>query len=118
MLRASWNAAFVEEAAAFPRGVHDDQIDALSLAFSKLEQTDLSIWLRLENPHLAAGNKLGKSRRARGGAGLDMPARARHVTHPTPACLIGTVVIACAASRMASCGITTVRAANQGVQGS
>jgi hypothetical protein len=27
--------------------VHDDQVDALSLAFSKLEQTDLSVWLKL-----------------------------------------------------------------------
>jgi predicted phage terminase large subunit-like protein len=34
MLRAPWNAAFIEELAAFPRGVHDDQVDALSLAFS------------------------------------------------------------------------------------
>ena len=30
-----------------PSGVHDDHVDALSLAFSKLEQTDLSVWLRL-----------------------------------------------------------------------
>jgi predicted phage terminase large subunit-like protein len=45
MLRAPWNAAFIEELAAFPRGVHDDQVDALSLAFSKLEQTDLRVWL-------------------------------------------------------------------------
>jgi predicted phage terminase large subunit-like protein len=47
MLRAAWNATFIEELAAFPSGVHDDQVDALSLAFSKLEQTDLSVWLRL-----------------------------------------------------------------------
>jgi predicted phage terminase large subunit-like protein len=47
MLRALWNASFIEELAAFPRGVHDDQVDALSLAFSKLEQTHLSVWLRL-----------------------------------------------------------------------
>jgi predicted phage terminase large subunit-like protein len=47
ILRAPWNAAFIEELAAFPRGVHDDQVDALSLAFSKLEQTDLRVWLKL-----------------------------------------------------------------------
>ena len=47
LLRAPWNAAFIEELASFPRGQHDDQVDALSLAFSKLEQTDLSVWLRL-----------------------------------------------------------------------
>jgi predicted phage terminase large subunit-like protein len=47
LVRAPWNQAFIEEAASFPAGVHDDQIDALSLAFSKLEQTDLSEWLRL-----------------------------------------------------------------------
>jgi phage terminase large subunit-like protein len=39
--------AFIEVLAAFPRGVHDDQVDALSFAFIKLEQTELSVWLRL-----------------------------------------------------------------------
>ena len=48
MIRATWNSAFIEELASFPRGVHDDQVDALSLAFSKLEQNDvLSQWMRL-----------------------------------------------------------------------
>ena len=47
LLRSPWNAAFIEELAAFPRGQHDDQVDALSLGFSKLEQTDLSEWMRL-----------------------------------------------------------------------
>jgi predicted phage terminase large subunit-like protein len=35
MLGAPWNAAFIDELGAFPRGVHDDQVDVLSLAFSK-----------------------------------------------------------------------------------
>jgi predicted phage terminase large subunit-like protein len=47
MVRAPWNAAFIEELAAFPRGVHDDQVDALSLAFSKLEHDPLAVWMRL-----------------------------------------------------------------------
>jgi predicted phage terminase large subunit-like protein len=47
MMRASWNAAFADELAAFPRGVHYDQVDALSLAFSKLAVTGLDIWLRM-----------------------------------------------------------------------
>jgi predicted phage terminase large subunit-like protein len=47
LLRAPWNAAFLDELAAFPRGVHDDQVDALSLAFSKLATSSLNEWLRL-----------------------------------------------------------------------
>jgi predicted phage terminase large subunit-like protein len=47
MVRAPWNAAFIEELAAFPRGVHDDQVDALALAFSKLENDPLAVWMRL-----------------------------------------------------------------------
>jgi predicted phage terminase large subunit-like protein len=47
MLRAPWNAAFIDELGAFPRGVHDDQVDALALAFSKLDNSPLRRWARL-----------------------------------------------------------------------
>ncbi len=33
---ASWVGAFIEEAAAFPLGKHDDQVDAFSQAVSRL----------------------------------------------------------------------------------
>jgi predicted phage terminase large subunit-like protein len=47
ILRAPWNAAFLDELGAFPRGVHDDQVDALSLAFSKFGNDPLLRWARL-----------------------------------------------------------------------
>ena len=51
MIRAPWNAAFIEELAAFPLGVHDDMVDALSLAFSKLEQANfIDTWIALIKP--------------------------------------------------------------------
>jgi predicted phage terminase large subunit-like protein len=34
IVRAQWNAAFLDELSAFPSGVHDDQVDALGRAFS------------------------------------------------------------------------------------
>ena len=36
VLRAPWNAAFLDELNAFPSGAHDDQIDAFSQAFNSL----------------------------------------------------------------------------------
>jgi predicted phage terminase large subunit-like protein len=36
--RAAWNAAFMDELATFPDGAKDDQVDALSRAFSMLTQ--------------------------------------------------------------------------------
>ena len=48
MVRAAWNAVFIEELAAFPRGVHDDLVDALrwpSASWSRT--TSLSQWMRL-----------------------------------------------------------------------
>lgn len=38
MLRANWNAAFMDELAAFPNGDHDDQMDAAAHAFNLLHQ--------------------------------------------------------------------------------
>jgi len=46
MLRAPWNAALIDELGAFPLGRYDDQVDALSLAFSKLDGSGLATWLR------------------------------------------------------------------------
>jgi phage terminase large subunit-like protein len=38
----------IEELASFPSGQHDDQVDALSSAFSELETNDtLAEWARL-----------------------------------------------------------------------
>ena len=51
MIRAPWNAAFIEELASFPLGVHDDMVDALSLAFCKLEQANfIDTWIALIKP--------------------------------------------------------------------
>lgn len=36
LVRGAWNAAFLEEAEAFPHGTHDDQVDAVSGAFNAI----------------------------------------------------------------------------------
>jgi predicted phage terminase large subunit-like protein len=38
LLEGAWNKAYLDEMAAFPNGVHDDQVDGSSGAFSKLAQ--------------------------------------------------------------------------------
>lgn len=38
LVRGEWNADFVEELRQFPRGKHDDQVDAASLAFNHLNK--------------------------------------------------------------------------------
>ena len=45
MLRALWNPAFVDELGSFPLGQYDDQVDALSLAFSK-QTAEAARWAR------------------------------------------------------------------------
>jgi predicted phage terminase large subunit-like protein len=49
MLRASWNAALIDELTAFPNGRHDDQVDALSLAFNQMagKISDMERWIAL-----------------------------------------------------------------------
>jgi predicted phage terminase large subunit-like protein len=47
LLRADWNAMLLEELGAFPLGVHDDLTDALSIAFGRLENNTLAVWMRL-----------------------------------------------------------------------
>jgi predicted phage terminase large subunit-like protein len=51
MLRASWNAALIDELAAFPNGQHDDQVDALSLAFNQMstKMSNLERWIALSS---------------------------------------------------------------------
>jgi predicted phage terminase large subunit-like protein len=47
VLDESWNRDFVEELRTFPRGAHDDIVDALSDAYNTLADAppDLSKWL-------------------------------------------------------------------------
>jgi predicted phage terminase large subunit-like protein len=47
LLKAPWNAALQEELASFPSGLHDDQVDALSLAFNLMTPSKLAEWMRL-----------------------------------------------------------------------
>lgn len=42
IVRAPWNAAFLNELELFPSGAHDDQVDALSGAYTALTQNDVS----------------------------------------------------------------------------
>jgi predicted phage terminase large subunit-like protein len=47
LVRGPWNDAFLEEAATFPSGRHDDQIDCLSNAINHLTANrgiDYSAW--------------------------------------------------------------------------
>jgi len=37
LIKAPWNEAFIDECCSFPKGRHDDQVDAVSLAFNVIE---------------------------------------------------------------------------------
>ena len=50
ILRAPWNRAFLEELADFPGGAKDDQVDALSRAFSMLTALPLDGARRIQAP--------------------------------------------------------------------
>jgi predicted phage terminase large subunit-like protein len=45
MLRAPWNDALIAEMRVFPNGTHDDQVDALSRAFSEIISGDNGAYL-------------------------------------------------------------------------
>jgi predicted phage terminase large subunit-like protein len=45
LVRGAWNQSFVREAASFPKGRHDDAIDAVSGAFQMMEEMDGQGWL-------------------------------------------------------------------------
>ncbi len=49
MLKAPWNAALLDELAAFPAGAHDDMVDALALAFNQaaVNVSNMARWLAL-----------------------------------------------------------------------
>ena len=40
MVRGDWNAAYISELRTFPRGVHDDQVDASGRAYSHIAKTN------------------------------------------------------------------------------
>ena len=42
-----WHEALIEELQSFSLGQHDDQVDALALRVSQLENDNLAVWLRL-----------------------------------------------------------------------
>jgi predicted phage terminase large subunit-like protein len=49
IVRGPWNAAFLDEVAAFPNGAHDDQLDAGAGAFN---------WLGVRRPHPATLSRI------------------------------------------------------------
>lgn len=50
IVRGDWNLAFLDELEAFPNGGHDDQVDALSGAFSKLSNAPAAPFSTRKHP--------------------------------------------------------------------
>lgn len=44
MVRGPWNQAFIDEMRLFPNGSHDDQVDAASRAFARLQTPEVGIF--------------------------------------------------------------------------
>ena len=61
MLKADWNTVLIHEMKMFPNGKHDDQIDALSRAFSELVKTSGGI--KISPDALRKAKMLSKFRR-------------------------------------------------------
>ena len=61
MLKADWNTVLIHEMKMFPNGKHEDQIDALSRAFSELVKTSGGI--KISPDALRKAKMLSKFRR-------------------------------------------------------
>lgn len=57
IVKADWNEAFLEEAATFPFGKHDDQIDAAAGAFNMLAEGGLSNWIAVMDQRAAQASE-------------------------------------------------------------
>jgi len=45
LVRGAWNTEFIDEAASFPSGTHDDQIDAVSIAVRMHREADGRLYI-------------------------------------------------------------------------
>lgn len=57
MLRAEWNDKLINEMRMFPNGTYDDQVDALSRAFAKLNNNDFGLLDYYENMNKKQDNQ-------------------------------------------------------------
>ncbi|MDM7924272.1 MAG: phage terminase large subunit, partial [Pyrinomonadaceae bacterium] len=55
LVRGAWIDAFIEELASFPTGAHDDQIDAVSLAFRLIAELEAELEKEKSKPRYTSG---------------------------------------------------------------